>query len=259
MRDPHVVALRYRLVPGETVAFADPPPVEWETTLFRLHLAEGIARVELKDHYASAEEARAHVDPFLRAWEVDAALRDEPTKVRFVFDTVEVIDRDPPPPRTDQVIQVACSDAVILSEAPTVHITRAQYPGPPERFRVSVDVETMWTRYEGYRAGREPLAGMAYMCLTVFEAMAGGRSAAAQRFGIAGQVLRTLGRLATEVGDLSTVRKISPKHQCRPHTGAEIRWVETAVKALIRRAAEWAADPKGPLPKLTMADLPPLS
>ena len=124
---------------------------------------------------------------------------------------------------------------------------------------VSLDVETMWHRYEGYLAGREPLAAMAYFCLTVLQGSAGGRDEAAEQFGISGRVLDTLGRLTTEIGDDETARKRTHGSEWRPHTRAERAWIEAAVKALIRRAGEWASDPEAPGPQLTMNDLPKLA
>ena len=44
----------------------------------------------------------------------------------------------------------------------------------------------------------------------------------------------------------------------RPHSPAEIAWMEAAVKLLIQRAGEWAADRQAKWPQLTMEDLPNL-
>ena len=47
-------------------------------------------------------------------------------------------------------------------------------------------------------------------------------------------------------------------HNLQPLTGAEEAWLVAAIRALIRRAAEVAADPDAARPQLTVADLPPL-
>ena len=62
IRDPHVVALYYRMLTDESVSFTDPPPVEWETDAFRARLQDGVARFELIEHYPSAEAARERVE-----------------------------------------------------------------------------------------------------------------------------------------------------------------------------------------------------
>ena len=116
----------------------------------------------------------------------------------------------------------------------------------------------MWNRYEGYKAGREPLASMAYMCFTVLVAGAGERKAAAEQYGISMNLLDTLARLTSEVGDELTVRKM-PKHgKLWPHTDAEKIWIEAVIKALIQRAGEWHSAPSAVRPQLTMADFPVL-
>ena len=86
MRDPHVVALRYRVITDEAVAFDNPPPVERETEAFRMRLADGIVTLEMKDHHSSEEAAREHVEPYLGAWEVFVALGLGRREVSFAFE-----------------------------------------------------------------------------------------------------------------------------------------------------------------------------
>jgi hypothetical protein len=259
MRDPHVAALRYRLVPAETVSFDQPPLVERDTEAFRLRLLDGIATFEMVEHHASEESARRRVEPYLRAWELDVALRFGRSEIGFQFEGADVIDRSPPPPGTGQVIYPKAVAAVIgVMGSVAVHLTRGQYPAPPEGFVASPDVETMWHRYERHLEGRELLASMAYFCLTLLEGSAGSRDRAAKQYGISGKVLDTLGRLTTEIGDEQTARKASRLRERRPYTGAEKTWLEATVKALIRRAGEWAYAAEAQRPTLTMEDLPKL-
>jgi hypothetical protein len=75
MRDPHVVALRYRLETDPSLIFDHPPPLEHDTNESTLRLAEGVLTCTMKVHYASADEARAVIDPLLRAWEFVVYLR----------------------------------------------------------------------------------------------------------------------------------------------------------------------------------------
>jgi hypothetical protein len=259
MRDPHVAKLRYRLVTAETVSFDQAPPVEREAEAFRMRLADDIVTFEMVEHHASEESARTCVQPYLRAWELDAALRFGHREIGFEFRDADVIDRDPPPPGTAQVICPKPAVATATVGEVTLHFTRREYPEPPEGFVVSADVETMWHRYLGYLEGREPFISMAYFCLTVLEWSAGGRPEAAEQFGTDSEVLRTLGRLTSQVGDEETARKFNRQGERRPHTRAEKAWIEAAVKALIRRAGEWASNREAPRPQLTMNDLPKLT
>ena len=259
MRDPHVASLRYRFVAGETVSFDCPPPVERETEAFRMRLEDGVATFEMLEHHASEDTARECVEGYLRAWEIHVALRFGRGEMHFEFAGADVIDRDPPPPGTGQVVYAkALMGAVGLMDNVTVHVTRRRYPEPPSGFIASPDVETMWGRYEGYLKGREPLAAMAYACLTLLEASARGRESAAKQYRISLDVLRKLAHLATEIGDEGTARKFSRLRERRPHTGPERAWVEAVVKALIQRAGEWALAPAASRPQITMSDLPKL-
>ncbi len=54
--------------------------------------------------------------------------------------------------------------------------------------------------------GQEPLLSMANFCLTVLEWDAGGRPAAASKYNVNLEVLRKLGYLVSERGDVSTAR-----------------------------------------------------
>jgi len=223
-----------------------------------MRLADGVATFEMVGHHPREETARECVESYLRAWEIDAALRVGCAQIAFEFDRADVIDRDPPPPGT---VQVVCPRPVVLTlKLPTVtlHFTQSWYPEPPRAFVVSPDVETMWGRYEAYLEGRESLAAMAYSCLDLLQTSAGGQEKAAKQYGISRQVLSQLGRLTSEVGDERTARKFKRLRQRRPHTGAERAWIEAAVKALTLRAGEWAFDPGASRPQITMSDLPKL-
>jgi hypothetical protein len=113
----------------------------------------------------------------------------------------------------------------------------------------------MWLRYEGYRRGKEPLAAMAYFCLTVVEAR-GGRKKVAKELNIEPELLRKLGELSSNVGDPREARKLSGSG--RAHTDREKKWLEAMVLALIRRLGEYDFDPTAKLTTVTMADLPNL-
>jgi len=223
-----------------------------------MRLIDGLVTFEMKEHYASSEEAQEQLKPYLRNWERDVSLSLGLEALRFVFESAEIVDRGSPSAPPTQVRALTASLTGYLAVTP---LTLSQYPEPPSGFIASPDVETMWQRYEGHLAGREPLAAMAYMCLTVLEANAEGRGKrkkAAGQYNIDEQVLENLGILTSEVGDPQTARKMPGSGEFQPHTGAEVAWIIAVVKALIRRAGEWAFDPNAARPKLTMADFPDL-
>ena len=216
------------------------------------------SRFEMIEHYATEEAAKEPVESFLRAWELSTALAFGRRELRYEFECLEVIDRDPPPPGGPQVVLVGTAVLHLTATAPTVHMTRRTYPDLPEGFAASPDVETLWFRYERYREGREPLPGMAYFCLTVLQARARSKRKAARQYRISEKVLVTLGRLSTEIGDEQTARKLLPGRQTRLPTSAEVAWIEATITAIIRRVGEHDYDPAAARPQLTMSDLPQL-
>jgi hypothetical protein len=126
-------------------------------------------------------------------------------------------------------------------------------------FAANANVNAMWERYGQYLRGGEPLMSMANYCLTHLETAPPekkGRKGAADTYNIDIKVLSKLGELTAHVGDYLSARKAASQSKSRPPTPQEVAWVEAAVKRLIQRAAEVAADPQKQWPKITMDDLP---
>ena len=262
MRDPHVVELRYRLVLSGDDEFRDPPPVERERDAFSMRLADDLLTVTMKEHHPTIESARARVEPFVQSWEISAALQYRRRQVSFEYKDADVIDRDPPLPGEPQVFEE--SEPLILSVivSGSDRMTHRAYPSPPDAFKASSDVQLMWTRFDQYLEGREPLPSMAFFCLTVVEASLGlctkgrqNRPAAATAYYIDKDILSTLGTLTSEHGDATSARKA---HDLKPLTARAKHWIQEAVLVLIRRLGEHAAEPDTPKPMITMADLPSL-
>ena len=152
---------------------------------------------------------------------------------------------------------IGCLDTV------AVHVTRSDYPPPPKAFKASADVETMWSRFQRYKQGKEPLPAMAYFCLDGFEKSAGVDkrkcSAAARRYEIAETILTKLSELTSTRGDEGDARKSKKAaDKWKPLSATDVNWIEEAVKLLIRRKGEYDYDPAASLPKLTLNDLPKL-
>ncbi len=255
--DYHVVSLTYSVKHTEDVTYDAPPPVAFETTEARFHLADAKLACYMKIHFAAEAEARAVVEPVLRAWELAADLRLGIRKLRFQFEKAEVIDRTPMPPGRGNIyahLKVVSALTASLGTVST-HVTLQAYPEPPGDFRITPDVETLSNRYQGYRDGREPLLSMAYFCLTVLEAAAGGRREAATTYNIEYDVLKKLGELTSVRGDPRTARKmLTPPMP--PLSGAEDAWLQETIKQIIWRVGDQRSPAN--LPPITMADLPRL-
>lgn len=266
VNDPHVESLVFEVTHGRSVAYRDDAPrIEHEEDAFRVVLENGTARFELKGHHATEEEALASVQPYIQSWELDADLRGRPGVFRLQFRRAVVIDRDPPP-STGGVINVAASGASFGFTTSNVRVTvvKSAYPAPPSGVTLKSDepdVATMYHRLSGYYEGREPLPAMAYFCLTVLEGRFQGKGGARRRdaaahYRIELDVLNAVGELASTKGGADSARKAEG-------SGSELsqrekRFLEGAVKQIIRRAAEVAQNPGRTLPTVTLADLPDL-
>ena len=256
--DLHVVSLRYALLSTELITYVNPPPVEFETEEARFRLADGSVTCDMKTHFPTAAAARAVVEPILRAWEVDADLRRKQGELQFKFDRAEIIDRSPAPPgviRAHLVAPAPAISACLIGGTVSVHESRDHYPEPPGTFRLNPDAESILLRYQGCLAGREPLLSMAYWCLTVLEANAGGRKLAATDYRIEEAVLRMMGELTSRRGDRLSARKATAG-PAQPLTGPESAWLAAAVKTLIWRLGDTRKPPA--LPLITMSDFPRL-
>ena len=261
VKDPHVRALLYTMRVRPNVTYVDPPALDHDEPGFYAHLAAGDLRIDMKDHHASERSARAAVEPFLDAWEMDAALAAHRRDFRFEFARAEVIDRSPQPPG---IVGVGSSvlGRLTMTATATVTSTRTAYPPPPRGFRVTDAVRQLWDRYEAAIDNREPATSAGYYCYTALMALAPPGTKKAQKLpwvaralSIDESVLKRIGEL-TNKGGPATARKFSPKPT--PHTGAELNWLRMAVRLLTRRLGEWEFDRSAALPTITMSELPPL-
>jgi hypothetical protein len=210
----------------------------------------------MKQHFASIQDARNAVEPYLRSWEIASGLTIGREELQFKYDSAHVMDRNPPTGNMNSATLNVTLDGVSLVAIGVVHpLKRTNYPNPPTRFQTNPNVETMWHRYQEYVAGREPLQAMAYFCLTVMEHYAGGGKAGfCSKYQVDRTVRDTLGDLTSDRGTPTEARKMTGG---APITDKERAWIDAAVKAFIRRMGEY--DPNNPFPKiLGMSELPSL-
>jgi hypothetical protein len=255
MNDPHVAALLYCIEHSPTFDYEKARPCECELPAnvpdFQIRIESDQATVKPKHHFATAEEARAVVEPYLRAWELDAALKnDNPDALRFVYVRPEILDRNPTP----GVAHIQGMSLNFSIGKVTPRLGFSEYPAPPSGLAVGFEVTAMFDRWSRYKAGQALLGDTADFCRGALE-KGGGRQAAAEHYGIDRLVMNQLGDLAHRKGG-PHARKY--KGYCTPYTGSERAWLEAALKKLIRRAAEVAHDPDATRTLITMDDLPSL-
>ncbi len=256
VRDPHVQKLHYEVGSGDGISYRDPSPVVFPNHLGDFELRDGKLSITPTEHFADEDDARQAIEPFLRAWEIEADLNSNVGMIRFKFAQAELIDRDPPPPGASQVFQVKAALTVELSCRASVHLTCSKYPEPPKAFRTTSEVELGYRRWISFRAGKEPLQSLAYFVLTLLESSAGSRREASQVFQIDFPVLSTIGRLSSTKGDGTTARKVGPGTPLQELSGAEKHWLEQTVRRIIHRLGEHASG--APLTPITLSDLPAL-
>ncbi len=254
MNDPHVEALHYEIGTGsDSISYGEPPAISFENQIGAFNLADGKLTIELSEHFSDEQQARQLVDPFLRSWEIETDLTANLGQIRFTYRDSKIIDRDPPPPGTSQVIYArGITSMLAVGGNVTVKITCGKYPEPPTAFTTTPDVELAHLRWTQFREGKETLPAMAYFVLDLIQKKAGGQKQAAKAFQISRNVLGKVGDLSSSKGDANTARKADFKEM----TGQEKAWLEHAVRKIIIRFGEHASGK--PLDKITLADLPEL-
>ena len=245
MNDPHVVALIYDVEHEESVDYGTAETIEEERSTFRLTLQDGEARFELKEDYASPQQARKAIQPFIEQWELRTSLASGPGNFALRFKRSEVIDRDPEP----GVISVS-ADAVHFNVAvSTARVTVSrQYPRPPVERRMNLDcpeVQNMRNRYMDYRQDPDKLVSMAYFCFHVFTTKLGcDLKDSAKKHKISRNLLERVRTLASTKGG-DQARKADGVDY--PLTQEDVLFLDKAVAAMILRAAIVAADPDQPM------------
>ena len=257
MNDPHVEKLFYKVTPSEGTDYDKAPPISGETVDFKWHLSKDQLAIEMKAHFATEDEARGIVDEYLKGWEVSIGLLHGPDNLTFKFLKSEIAYRTPNSESSPNItVNVGTSEMILLTEEVKVHVSHGKSPTRPQNFKLSPEVEMMYLRYKLYREGRETLLGMAYWCLTVMEYSAGGRPEAADQYRVDYRVLRKLGELCGNRGDVREARKMKGNAGITPLKQTEREWIRAVVKRLILRVGEYAYDPVPKLQPITMADFP---
>ena len=254
MNDPHVVALWYRIEHGDSVDYGEAQPLDRAETDFRVKAEQGRVCFEFQDHYATKDAARKAIEDYIRVWEFEAGLLGGPHSFKLTFDRPQITDRKPVPGVVNVSVHIRAGTPTVTVKA---QVVKKHYPTPPSGLKLTPDVQTMYDRFQGYRLGREPLASMAYFCVTVLEGQPRkkARKAAAKKYGIQLEVLSKLGDLSSKRGGQQARKAIGKDDDL---TVQESRFMEEAIRAVIRRAAEKAHAPDGDLPEISLSDLPPI-
>ena len=250
MHDPHVEALVYVIEHDSTVSYVDAAPIEIECPDFRLKVEDKHARFELKEHYATAREARGALQPFIDQWEFEASLASRQGAFTLRFVRPVIIDRNPTPGAV--AISAHASSGVPVIRA-TVRMSK-QYPLPPSEAKMDIHnvyVQRMLARYNDYRDGQR-LTVVAQICCEEFEKLRHELKGDADRLQISNNVLNKVRNLANNKGGQQGRHASALKH---PLTQHESRFLEKAVIAMIIRAAKVTADSNQPMDRINVGNL----
>ncbi len=260
MNDPQVVALIYTVEHNNGVHYDDAEPLRHcASPEFDLTVEDKVARFEFKQYYATEDEARKAIEPFIQHWEFETGIRRGPNSFSLRLKEAEIIDRNPSPPEPSAREPGATVHVVVdLSASGSVILGFPHYPPPPAGGSVNLDdpdVVKMKSKYEQYGLGRTTLPDAAYFCVTVLEEKCGDLSAAAKECGVSRQALKTIKKLSSTKGGEDARKAAGADAE---FTSEEKRFLREAVEEIIIRAAQVAADSSQCLPQITMAKLPKL-
>ena len=261
MNDPHVATLHYRVEHDDSLDYTNADPMEHDDDLIHVEISGRQVTIRPKEHYATVEEAKTAVEPFVRRWEFGATLESGSRAFSLRYSSAEVIDLNPPPTPPGEV-RANAEPIVVHVTVSTARGTvgKKSYPKPPSGPALDPDVpevRAMVSRLDRYHQGRTTLADTAYFCLTVLQSIATKNKARRtwSHYAISHEVQRQVSRLSSTKGGYEARKGDGID---KDFTQEERAFLIEAARAFIRRAAEKAANPTGDLQEITMAHLPKL-
>ena len=263
MNDPHVTALHYWVEHDESVDYEGASPFEYENETLQVCVKDKQVTIRPKEHYASEEEALEAVDIFVRNWEFDAAIDSGSSRFSLTYTGADIYDRNPAPTPPGVISLAGHVRAGPARMHARLRVGRKSYPSPSSGAMLNVDsnvVQAMLYRLEKHFRGIEPLASMAYFCLTTLmdsvpkgEGKASKHKQTRDHYGISLRVLAQVSRLSSEKGGSEARKAVGLGVD---FTKEERIFLIAAVRAFIRRIAEKETFTKKCLPEITLADLP---
>jgi len=241
MRDPHVKLVRFNVDSHECVTYRNPPPITFSNELGDFSLANGLLEVIPARHYATENQARQDIEPYLKAWEIDTDLNRNRGEIRFKFKNAELEDRNPPPTGSTHVLGSEVGSFVVVGCDIQTEIVRRSYPPPPSGFAYCKELEIIYQRWIDFWDGRERLQSMANFIISYITNIPGGEKEAARKYKISRKVFRRIGKLSSYRGTPVTARKAPRENVFVDLTDEEKEWLLKAVQMVIHRIGEHAA------------------
>ena len=118
-------------------------------------------------HFASEDEARAELDPFLRRWEIEDAVSKGTVGIQFAFDRSSMIDRQPTP-GVIEAKGLVTARPLIIGVAKMV-ADQAAFPAPPTAPSCDIATGRMFPRLKAIWDDDSYLTADGYYILTEVE------------------------------------------------------------------------------------------
>jgi hypothetical protein len=255
MNDPHVLKLFYSISSGKSVDLSQATQATCSVLggRFVVTLDGDEMLAEPQGHYASAEEARAELDPYLRSWEIQAGLAVSTPSIQFDYRRAEVIDRDP---KAGVISAPLVINANLFARASVrADVCLAKFPAPPSTEQCNEATERMYRRLMDIWADDKYMTTGSYYILTEAEERFVNRKAAADALRVDVQVLNKIGELTSRAGG-EGARKAEGAGT--PLTNKQVTWLKGAVRALVLRNLEYDGQSADALEVIRMAHLPSL-
>lgn len=229
--------IRYRL--RQVADFAHDSSLAFVNDIGEFELSRGELLVVTAEPDGS--DTLTRVDSFLRAWEFQAELQYGIPVLEFVRPDDVPLDEQ----GAAGIQPKSAADEELIIEW-------SSYPEPPT-IKFIPELYAAWCRFRRARMGLgEPVQSATYHLLTVVEGLGGGRTSAANRFGVSVAILRKIGELSSAWSNQQP-RKSMAAHAPQL-TKRHERWLETSIRAVLLQVGAQMAGAN--TRKLEMGDLP---
>jgi hypothetical protein len=196
---PCVRSLTYSIHSRAGYEYDDQCELDGVIAGFSYRLRHRAAQFLPTQHFATEGEARAGLEPFLRTWEVGAALNYGRGVIEFVFTRCDIQKEAPRP----DLLELRGAVLTFSGSVPTVTMTfTASHPSPPEAFATNEFVSTLADLYLIARDYPRVLQYIAHSVMTCVEGHFDGFGNAARVLGIEPGIFSEIDRLSHTPGPI---------------------------------------------------------
>lgn len=252
METPQIEYLLYEISCDEYTEYRSQNIREYEVDDWKCEIADGKVKLFPKTEYEAHDDALVAAEEFVRCWTIMAQLWGNLGCFELNYKSMVFY---PTQGEEGTIYPASASLKLSSSMSAIAHVIKSQYPAPPQRSRITPELEVMFLHDQMVRSKKAFLGPSAYFCLTVLELQFEERSEISKALRISGKILGNLGSLTTKKGGASG-RKA--KGIFLPYSREEELWLREVMKELVQRKFQYDIGDTESFQYLTMADLPKL-